>query len=75
MAGELIWALEALDDIDAIALSSAKDRLHVRAIALAERMEAARTRLMQDRGLTDALTTDGHFQQAGFRALLREGFS
>ncbi len=31
--------------------------------------------VMQDRGLTDALTTDGHFQQAGFRALLREGFS
>jgi predicted nucleic acid-binding protein len=30
---------------------------------------------MQDRGLTDALTTDGHFQQAGFRALLHEGFS
>ena len=29
--------------------------------------------VMQDRGLTDALTTDEHFQQAGFRALLREG--
>lgn len=27
---------------------------------------------MQDRCLTDALTTDEHFQQAGFRALLRE---
>lgn len=27
--------------------------------------------VMQDRGLTDALTTDEHFQQAGFRALLR----
>jgi predicted nucleic acid-binding protein len=29
--------------------------------------------VMQDRGLSEALTTDEHFQQAGFRALLREG--
>ena len=28
--------------------------------------------VMQQRGLTDALTTDEHFEQAGFRALLRE---
>ncbi len=28
--------------------------------------------VMQDRGLTEALTTDEHFQQAGFRALLRK---
>jgi len=28
--------------------------------------------VMQDRGRTEALTTDEHFQQAGFRALLRE---
>jgi len=28
--------------------------------------------VMQDRGLTEALTTDEHFQQAGFRALLRD---
>jgi predicted nucleic acid-binding protein len=28
--------------------------------------------VMQDRGLTEALTSDAHFQQAGFRALLRE---
>jgi len=28
--------------------------------------------VMQDRGLTEALTTDEHFQQAGLRALLRE---
>ncbi len=27
---------------------------------------------MQDRRLTEALTTDVHFQQASFRALLRE---
>jgi len=27
---------------------------------------------MTDRGLTDALTGDHHFEQAGFRALLRQ---
>lgn len=27
--------------------------------------------VMQNRGLTEALTTDEHFEQAGFRALLR----
>ena len=31
--------------------------------------------VMQERGLTDALTTDEHFEQAGFRALLREAQS
>ena len=29
--------------------------------------------VMWERGITDALTADRHFQQAGFRALLREG--
>ena len=29
--------------------------------------------VMQDYGLTDALTSDNHFRQAGFRALLLEG--
>jgi predicted nucleic acid-binding protein len=29
--------------------------------------------VMRDRGLTSALTTDEHFQQAGFRAMLRDG--
>jgi predicted nucleic acid-binding protein len=28
--------------------------------------------VMQERGITDALTADRHFEQAGFRALLRE---
>ena len=28
--------------------------------------------VMQDQGITDALTADTHFQQAGFRALLRD---
>lgn len=29
--------------------------------------------VMTDRGLASALTTDDHFRQAGFRALLKEG--
>jgi predicted nucleic acid-binding protein len=29
--------------------------------------------LMLERGITDVLTADHHFEQAGFRALLREG--
>jgi hypothetical protein len=29
-------------------------------------------RVMQDHGITDALTADRHFEQAGFRALLRQ---
>ena len=28
--------------------------------------------VMRDRGITDALTADTHFQQAGFRALLKD---
>ncbi len=28
--------------------------------------------VMQDHGISDALTTDEHFEQAGFRALLRD---
>jgi len=29
--------------------------------------------VMEERGIRDALTADEHFQQAGFRALLRDG--
>ncbi len=28
--------------------------------------------LMEERGIADALTADHHFEQAGFRALMRE---
>jgi len=28
--------------------------------------------VMQERGVMDALTADHHFEQAGFRALMRE---
>ena len=132
-----------LDTSFAIALSSATDRNHVRAVKLANQIETDRTRLvttqailleignslskqkyraaaiqllesletdpsvevilltnslyrsafnlfkqredkewglvdctsfivMQNRGITDVLTADTHFQQAGFRALLRD---
>jgi len=30
---------------------------------------------MRERGITEALTTDQHFPQAGFWLLLRESFS
>ena len=30
--------------------------------------------VMQERGIWEALTTDGHFQQAGFRVMLRDSF-
>jgi predicted nucleic acid-binding protein len=36
-------------------------------------MDCASFVVMQQRGLTDALTADDHFRQAGFRALLKEG--
>lgn len=29
--------------------------------------------IMREPGITDALTADGRFEQAGFRAMLREG--
>ncbi len=133
-----------LDAAYAIALSVPKDQYHVRAISLADELEASKTRMvttravmleignalsklryrqaalellesleadpdveiiplseelytqafhlycnrpdkewgltdcvsfvvMQDRQITEALTTDDHFQQAGFQALLLEG--
>jgi len=30
--------------------------------------------VMRQRGLTEALTSDEHFEQAGFKALLRQAF-
>jgi hypothetical protein len=50
-----------LDAAFAIALSAPGDQFHAKARELAEQMERDAT-----------LTTDDHFRQAGFRALLRE---
>jgi predicted nucleic acid-binding protein len=52
-----------LDTSFAIALSSATEWGLVDCISFI---------VMQNRGITDALTADIHFQQAGFRALLRD---
>jgi uncharacterized protein len=75
---QLLDSLEGDPDVEIVPMS---EDLYERAVQL------YRTRLdkewgitdclsfvvMQDRGLTSALTADEHYQQAGFRALLREG--
>lgn len=78
-----VAAMQLLDSIDGdpdVEIVPMSEELYERAI------ELYRSRLdkewgitdcvsfvvMQDRGLTSALTTDEHYQQAGFRALLRD---
>ena len=46
-----MWTDVFLDTAYAIALSSGKDQFHLRAIALAEQMESARTRLVTTRAI------------------------
>jgi predicted nucleic acid-binding protein len=60
---EVIWVDEALHR-EALAL------LLVRPDKNWSLCDAVSMLLMQQRGLTDALTTDHHFEQAGFRRLL-----
>jgi predicted nucleic acid-binding protein len=60
-----------LDTSYAVALSAATDENHQRAIELAEELETSGvTFVMKDHALTDALTADHHFRQAGFKILL-----
>ncbi len=74
----LLDALEADLRVEIIPLS---EQLYTRALQLyCERpdkewglTDCISFLIMQDLGLTEALTTDEHFQQAGFRVLLREG--
>jgi predicted nucleic acid-binding protein len=76
-AVQLLAALEADPNIDIVPLS---EGFYTRAFQLyRERLDkewgltdCVSFLVMQDRGLIEALTTDEHFQQAGFRALLRE---
>jgi hypothetical protein len=76
-AVQLLAALEADPKVDIVPLS---ESLYVRAIQLYRERPDKEWGLtdcvsflaMQDRRLTEVLTTDVHFQQAGFRALLRE---
>jgi predicted nucleic acid-binding protein len=77
IAVALLSALEGDPSVEIVALS---DSLYQRAFALfAQRgdktwglTDCVSFLVMQERGLTDALTTDRHFGQAGFRALLRD---
>ena len=77
-AVQLLDALEADSKVDIVPLS---EPLYVRALQLYRERpdkewgltDCVSFLVMQDRGLTEALTTDVHFPQAGFRALLREG--
>ena len=76
-AVRLLHALEADPRVDIVPLS---EQLYARALQLYRERpdkewgltDCISFLMMQDLGITEALTTDEHFQQAGFRALLRE---
>lgn len=76
-AVKLLVALEADPNVEIIPLS---DQLYVRALQLyRERpdkewgmVDCISFIVMQEREIVEALTTDNHFQQAGFRVLLGE---
>ena len=72
--------LESLETDPSIELLPLSEELYARASKLyCSRMDkewgltdCASLVVMSERGMTKALTTDEHFQQCGFRALLRE---
>jgi predicted nucleic acid-binding protein len=74
-----IQLLESLDTDPSIEIISLTDSLYRLAFDLFKQREDKEWGLvdcisfvvMQNRGITDALTADAHFQQAGFRALLK----
>lgn len=76
----LLDALEADPNVEIIPLS---EQLYTRAWPLYRERpdkewgltDCVSFIVMQDRGVTEALTADEHFQQSGFRALMREGSS
>ena len=76
-AVKLLQSLEADPNVEIIPIS---EELYARAFQLYRERPDKEWGLtdcisfvvMQDRGITEALTTDAHFQQMGFRALLRE---
>ena len=75
-AVELLNALESDPNVEIIPLS---ESLYQQAVQLYTQRpdkewgltDCVSFVVMKSRGITDALTTDEHFQQAGFRALLR----
>lgn len=60
---ELIWVDRDLHDRGMSLLTSQLDKTY-------SLCDAVSFVLMRDHGITDALTTDRHFEQAGFRRLL-----
>jgi predicted nucleic acid-binding protein len=71
----LLFSLEADPSVEIIPLT---DQLYFRALQLFQEREDKEWGLtdcisfvvMDDEGITEALTADGHFRQAGFHALL-----
>jgi len=76
-AGELLQALEVDPTVELVSLT---DDLYARALNLFRQrpdkewglIDCLSYVVMRDKGITEALTTDEHFRQMGFRALLRE---
>jgi predicted nucleic acid-binding protein len=76
-AVELLDAIENDEAVEIVALSEALWRRAYRLYRDRDDKEWGMVDcvsfiVMEDRSITDALTTDEHFQQAGFRALLRD---
>ena len=76
-ASRLLEALESDPQVEIVPLA---EQLYARALQLYRERPDKKWGLtdcvsfvvMQDRGITEALTADEHFQQTGFRVLLRE---
>jgi len=76
-AVRLLIALEADPNVEIVPLT---EQIYLRALQLYQEREDKEWGLtdcisftvMGDEGITEALTTDGHFRQAGLRALLLE---
>ena len=72
----LVASLESVQELDIIHISP---ELHRRAFALLQArpgkewswVDAASFVVMQERGLSQALTTDHHFDQAGFQRMIK----
>ena len=72
--------LTSFEDDDRIEIVPLTEELYAKAFALYQTrpdkewglIDCISFVVMQERGITDALTSDEHFRQAGFRPLLRE---
>ncbi len=76
-AVELLESIQTDPDVEVVPVSG---DIYARALQLYRTWpdkqwgltDCASFAVMQDTGITDALTTDDHFRQAGFRVLLRD---